>query len=177
MTKRTIMEVVAIAFGFYCLISLIKSTPSVGMALVMKEPEFITNRLLYALLMSLFPLLNLILAYILLWKTRLIVNFFTSDDTSDDLDFSSKPAELSETQSNFADLSFWIKIIGLYYFVSSVSTVISRLGTLAIKLREGWFWAYDPLLPQAFIFTISLIFIFRSQRVAKFIRRKSIQKT
>jgi hypothetical protein len=83
----------------------------------------------------------------------------------------------NQLQPIYAKLSFWITIIGLYYFVSSVSVVVSRLGAIAINLGEGMYLAHDPLLPQAFIFILSIIFIFRNERVASYIKEKSIKTT
>ena len=169
MSKRKLMEVVSVAFGFYCLIWFIKSIPSVGMAFVMKESGFITSQIQYALLLSIFPILNLVLAYLFLCKTHFIVTLFTLGE----IEPINHEEKTGETQYVYTDLSFWIKIMGLYYLVSSASIFISRLGTIAIRLSEGWSLAYDPLLPQAFILIFSLIFIFRSKRVEDFIRRKS----
>ena len=88
-------------------------------------------------------------------------------------DSSVSTAELNEERPVYAQLSFWITIIGIYYFVSSASVVVSRLGTFAIKLGEGMHLVHDPLLPQAFIFILSIIFIFRGENVANYIKNRS----
>jgi hypothetical protein len=119
--------------------------------------------------MALYPLLHLIFAYIFLKKSNIVLKMFGSGKSN-----SSVPtAELNEEQPIYAKLSFWITIIGLYYFVSSASVVVSRIGTLAIELGEGMYLAHNPLLPQAFTFILSLLFIFRSENVANYIKNKS----
>ena len=157
MTKQNALEIVVKAFGLYCLIQIIRSVPGVLSAITLDQSEFVTNKAFYALLMALYPLLHLILAYIFLGKS----------------DSSVSIAELNEDQPIYAKLSFWITIIGLYYFVSSASVVVSQLGAFAIKLGEGMHLLHDPLLPQALIFILSIIFIFRGENVANYIKNKS----
>lgn len=169
MTKQNILEIVVKTFGLYCLIQIIRSAPGVLSAITLDQSEFVTNQAFYASLMALYPLLHLILAYIFLKKSNIVLKMFGSGKS----DSSLSTAELNEEQPIYAKLSFWITIIGLYYFVSSASIVVSRIGTLAIKLGEGMYLAHDPLLPQAFIFILSLLFIFRSENVANFIKNKS----
>ncbi len=169
MTKQNVLEIVLKTFGLYCLMQFIRSTPAVASAIALDQPGFVSNRALYASLMCLYPLLHLFLAYIFLKKSQLVMKLFGSIDAK-----SIHPSnDSNQLQPIYAKLSFWITIIGLYYFISSASVVVSRLGTIAINLGEGMYLAHDPLLPQAFIFILSIIFIFRSQRVASYIKEKS----
>ena len=169
MTKQNFLEIVVKSFGLYCLIQFIRSAPAVASAFTLGESGFVTSKALYASLMAIYPLLHLILVYIFLRKSNIVMKLLGSAK----FDSSISMADLNEVQPRPAWLSFWITIIGLYYFVSSVSVVVSRMGTLAIKLGEGWHSVHDPLLPQAFIFILSIIFIFRGENVANFIKSKS----
>ena len=63
--------------------------------------------------------------------------------------------------------------MGLYYFISSASVMVSWLVTFAIKQGEGMYLVNDSFLPQAFIFVLSIIFIFRSENVAIYIKNKA----
>ena len=169
MTKQNTLEIVVKAFGLYCLIQIIRSVPGVLSAITLDQSEFVTNKAFYALLMALYPLLHLILAYIFLKKSNIVLKMFDSGKS----DSSVSIAELNEEQPIYAKLSFWITIIGLYYFVSSASVVVSQLGAFAIKLGEGMHLLHDPLLPQALIFILSIVFIFRGENVANYIKNKS----
>jgi hypothetical protein len=173
MTKQNVLEIVIKAFGLYCLVQFIRSTPAVASAIALDQPGFVSNRALYASLMCLYPLLHLVLAYIFLKKSQMVIKLFGSNNAESLLPLN----DSNQLQPIYSKPSFWITIIGLYYFISSVSVVVSRLGTIAINLGEGMYLAHDPLLPQAFIFILSIIFIFRSERVASYIKEKSIKKT
>ena len=173
MTKQNVLEIVIKAFGLYCLVQFIRSTPAVASAIALDQPGFVSNRALYASLMCLYPLLHLVLAYIFLKKSQMVIKLFGSNNAESLLSLN----DSNQLQPIYYRLSFWITIIGLYYFISSVSVVVSRLGTIAINLGEGMYLAHDPLLPKAFIFILSIIFIFRSERVASYIKEKSIKKT
>ena len=169
MNRQNLLEIVIKAFGLYCLIQFIRSAPAVAGAVVLDQSEIITSRALYAALMAIYPLLHLILTYIFLRKSSIVMKLIGSGKS----DPSISTTEPNEVQPIYAKLSFWITIIGLNYFVSSVSVVVSQLGTFAIKLGEGMHLVHDPLLPQAFIFILSIIFIFRGENVANYIKNKS----
>lgn len=76
----------------------------------------------------------------------------------------------------YAKLSFWIVIIGIYYLISATAAILSGLPSILTKLREGWFYTHDPFLPQTLIFIMSLICIFRSEKIEEIIKKKH-QKT
>ena len=162
MTKQNILEIVVKAFGLYCLIQVIRSAPGVLIAITLDQSEFVANRGPYASLMALYPLLHLILAYIFLKKSDIVLKIFGSAKS----DPSVSIAELDEERPIYAKLSFWITIIGLYYFVSSTSVMVSWLVKFAIKQGDGMYLVHDSFLPQALIFALSIIFIFRSENVA-----------
>ena len=168
MTKENVLEIIAKTFGLYCLIQFVRSTIAVSGAIVM-EPGFVINRALYVSLISLVPLLYLVLSYVFLKKSQIIMKIIGVNDAEHQI----AESESGQAQPVYAKLSFWVVLIGLYYFVSSVSALVSYIGTLAIKLEKGMFLIHDPVLPQAFIFILSLVFIFRSEKVVDFIERKS----
>lgn len=168
MTKSEIWELVIKIFGLYCLLALFMAIPMVGTALAMNKPDFFTNRTLYVLLWFLHPLILFILAYLFLKKTNFFVNLLVPHVVE-----SSPRAE--ETFPLYARLSFWIIIIGIYYFVSSASRILSELVTLSITQRGSYWWSI--ILSQAFTLILSLLFIFRSNRIERLIRLKSKEST
>ena len=68
MLKHDIFEIIAKAFGLYCIVQLIRSTPAVFGAIVVNQPEFITNKPLYIFAMLLYPLVFLLLSLIFILK-------------------------------------------------------------------------------------------------------------
>ncbi len=171
MSKKAVLEIISKIFGLYCIVQFIKSTPGVIVSILIERPDFIQNKVLHVVLMSLYPLAFMFLSYIFLSKSELITKLFkfTEDDRI------STETTLSPKDKIYGKLHFLIIILGIFYFISAISTVLIGIGTLAIKLKEGMYIIHDPLLPQAIILILSLICIFRSEQVAKFIetnRRK-----
>jgi hypothetical protein len=168
MSKQTALEITYKIFGLYCIVKFIQSTPAVIAAIVIDNVEIIPNKTLHAVLTSLYPLLFLLLAYIFLMKSETVTKIIGSKRN----DIADPESSYSENDSLYIKLHFWIMIIGIYYFISAISKVLVGIGTFAIKLRDGWFIMHDPLLPQTIIVALSLICIFRSEQVAKFIETK-----
>jgi len=175
MSKHAALEIVSKIFGLYCIVQFIRSTPAVIGAIVVDNPEFVTNKALHAVLMSLYPLIFLLLSFIFIRKTEFIVKLIESKPNNSD----STESILSQDNSAYSKLSFWIIILGIFYFISAASVFLIGIGTLAIRLREGWFLTHDPLLPQTIILILSLICIFRSEQVAELIetKRKKLNKS
>ena len=173
MAKRDIFEIVSKAFGLYCIVQFIRSTPAVVGAIIVNQPDVITNRPLYIALMSLYPLTFLFLSIIFIRKSNAISNYFFSKSDpnrySEDMRKDENPA--------YAKLSFWIVIIGFYYLISSTGTVLSGLPAIYAKVKEGYFLTHDPFLPQAVIFVMSLGCILKSEKIEEYIFKLKIKKT
>ncbi len=174
MTKSDFFEIIAKVFGLYCFIQFITSTPSVIGAIVVNQPDFITNRPLYISLMSIYPLIFLFLSVIFIRKSDAVANFFflksdLKNPTSENLRNYEKPP--------YSKLSFWIAIIGFYYLISSTATVLTGLPTIFAKVKEGWFLTHDPFLPQALIFIMSLLCLIKSEKIEEFINKLRDNKT
>ena len=76
-------------------------------------------------------------------------------------------------------LSFWIKLIGIYYFVTSFSKVIANLpGISAIRaeyVSNTYWWNQTGTYLIALI--VSLILIFKSQRIEQLINKSTNNKS
>ena len=173
MTKGDVFEIIAKAFGLYCIVQFIRSTPAVIGAIVVHQPDFITNRSLYISLMSLYPLIFLFLSVVFIRKSDTVAYFFfpksNFDKQSEDLRNDEKPP--------YAKLSFWIVIIGFYYLISSTATVLTGLPAIYAKVKDGWFLTHDPFLPQALIFIMSIVCILKSENIENFIIKLKKKKT
>jgi len=167
MTKRDIFEIISKVFGLYCIVQFITSTPAVIGAIVVNQPDFITNRPLYISLMSLYPLIFLFLSVIFIRKSDAVENFFFLKSHLN------KPSEnlRNDEKPPYSKLSFWIVIIGFYYLISSTATVLTGLPVICEKIKTGWFLTHDPFLPQALIFIMSLICILKSEKIEELINK------
>jgi hypothetical protein len=173
MTKRDVFEIISKAFGIYCIVQFIRSTPAVIGAIVVNQPDFITNRPLYISLMSLYPLIFLFLSVIFIRKSDRLTNFFFPKSNVDN------PSEdqRGDQNASYAQLSFWIVIIGFYYLISSTASVLTGLPAIYAKVKNGWFLTHDPFLPQALIFIMSIVCILKSEKIEELIIKLKIKKT
>ena len=173
MLKRDIFEIIAKAFGLYCIVQLIRSTPAVFGAIVVNQPELITNKPLYIFSMLLYPLVFLVLSLIFILKSEWITKIFFPESSStidrEDQSKNERPA--------YGKLSFWIIIIGFYYLLSSAASFLSGLPTVFVRLKEGWFFTHDPFLPQTLILIMSLVCIFKSERIEEIMKKINHKKT
>ncbi len=173
MQKRDVFEIITKLFGLYCIVQFIRSMPATFGAIVIDHPEFITNKPLYVIAMSLYPIVFLFLSIIFIFKSERITKlFFPKSFTTGDSEH-----HLAEEKLAYEKLSFWIVIIGIYYFVSSSATVLAGLPTIFVKLETGWFLTHDPFLPQALTFIMSLFCVFRSEKIEEFINKHKMKET
>ena len=168
MSKQTVLEIAARIFGLYCIVQFFQSIPAIIAAIVVPNRELISNKTLHIVLTSLYPLVFLALAYIFLVKSDTITKITGSQrETAAGTEFT-----YPENEALYNKLHFWILILGIGYFISAISSILLGMGTLSYKLKNGWFIAHDPVLPQAITLILSLLYIFRSEQIAKFIETR-----
>ena len=168
MSKQAVLEIASKIFGLYCIVQFIQSTPAIIAAIVIQNREFISNICLHIALTSLYPLVFLALAYLFIVKTETIIKIICPESEKVAVSESTYP----ENDALYNKLHFWILILGVYFFIFAISKVLIGIGTLAYKLKNGWFIAHDPVLPQAITLILSIFCIFRSEQIAKFIEVK-----
>ena len=173
MHKRDVFEIMTKLFGLYCIVQFIRSMPATFGAIVIAQPEFITNKFLYIISMSSYPIVFLVLSIIFIFKSgRIAKLFFPKSSTLSDSEH-----HIADEKPAYEKLSFWIVIVGIYYFVSSSATVLAGLPTIFVKLETGWFLTHDPFLPQALTFIMSLFCVFRSEKIEEFINKHKMKET
>ncbi|MDA3800386.1 MAG: hypothetical protein PF692_15080 [Kiritimatiellae bacterium] len=176
MTKRDLLEVVIKILGVYCFILFVRFLPNLPMFFVTTGmDDYITNNTLYVLLTCLYPLINLALSYVFVIKTEMVLNVLRiSGEQNETVDRHETPA--------YGRLSFWIRIIGLYYFVSSATKVASLIPALALDFTRTSTSVYHSLSgikmwPQLIILALSLFFIFKNNKVEYIITRTKTKNT
>jgi len=165
MNKRDILHIVFIAFGIYFLMSFLFALSSIGFAISMKETEYISkgSQIFWTSLNSIFLF---ILTYIFLVRNRFLVGLLISKDNTDD-------SCVNETESTIGRLSFWIKIMGLYYFVSSSSKVLAQFPSILSSTSEFMsdsFW-WNQTGSHLIALLISILLVLKSDMIEKLINQ------
>ena len=161
MSKRDVYEVSIKLLSLYLVISAIETIPSLGMALATYNSDHVANPFLYIGSPTSLVVIYLFFAVLFFKKSDLIVDFFCSSSTIDNNSENEKPAD--------ENLSLWVKVIGLYYFVMSSGSLASHLSQLG---NPGYYW-WTPVITKALILCLSLWFIFRTSNVLNIMEKYS----
>ena len=160
MNKRDTLEVAVKVLGLYCLLSFLGSIMFVGMALSSADSKYIENKALYLTFSCLATLLYLAFAVAFLPGGRRIAEMLMRDSGAD-------RDGARAAQPPYAQLHFWVRLLGLYFFVSVIGRVVSDIAQAAITVRSIFWWS--KLGGEILQLGLSLAFIFRSDRVAKLV--------
>jgi len=171
MTKEHILDIVLKVFGFYCVVQSIKLFFFLGPLFIRQSDNFwehYTSKIGYLVSQIPYLLLHLILAYIFLFRTQWLIRLVGGKDYATSL------SRDSQTSHVFT-YAFWIKILGLYYFVSSAAALAAYAMELVVKDSGSFhiYWSSGSFLTNIFILLLSLFFIFESRKVEDLITRKS----
>jgi O-antigen/teichoic acid export membrane protein len=160
MNKRDLLEVSVKVMGLYCLFSLLGSIIALGVGLSSADSKFVQNKTLYASSLCLATLLYLVFAIAFVRGGKCIAEMMTRDSDGDH-------AEERGALPPHAHLYFWVRILGLYFFVSIVGHLVSDLAQAGMSMRSIFWWS--RLLGEILQIGFSLAFIFKSQAIAKFV--------
>jgi len=169
MTKEHIFDIALKAFGIYCVVATIRFSFSIGALFIARSEkywEFYTSKVGFLIAQIPYPLLHLFLAYIFLFRTQWVIRLVGGKDYDTTL---FRDSQTSEGHT----YSFWIKILGLYYFVSSAAAIAASALELVVR-NSGLFhirWSSGSFLTDVFILLLSLFFIFKSGKVEKLIAK------
>lgn len=168
MSKQDIFELAVKLFGIYCFILFLQFLMAIGAAFSMETSEFVSNVTLYRISFCTMPFFYLIVSLLLVFKGRAIAHMLAGGKTE-------IVHVKEEAVPTYGRLSFWIILIGVFYFVSSASKIVSDAIAFPIT-HTGIFW-WSRFLSQVLILVLSLVFIFGSKTVANIIRGKPAKDT
>jgi len=175
MTKEQILDIALKVFGIYCVVETLKFVFFVGPLFIRQSDKFwehYTSKLWYLASQIPYFLLHLILAYIFLFRTKWLISLLGGKDygTSEVIAF--QPSGLST-------YSFWIKILGLYYFVSSAAAIVAHALELVVKDSGSFhvYWSGGSFLTNVITLLLALLLIFKTERVEDFITRRKNKDT
>jgi hypothetical protein len=174
MSKRSVLEIIVVGFGLYCIFTAIQRLPELWIYFWWK-PGLEGLRIGYSifrLFVVLFPVFSFLIGFLLIIKTRAIASFLDSRTT---------PTSPAESDKGGCKLSFWITLIGFYYLIPATATVLS---TIIAAFNQDGSDVVSALMnsgmtswSQFFIFFFSIVIIFQSGKIEAFILRKTDRKT
>jgi hypothetical protein len=105
------------------------------------------------------------IAYVCLVRTGLVISLIWGKQAFAEAQTQNPPVTTS--------LSFWITLIGVFYFIQSSAGLLTELWILAAK-REMWgsYWSMR-FLPNAIILPVSIFCTLKAKRIEDFIQRKT----
>ena len=164
MEKKKIIEIVSRVYGLYLLVQLPLALTGLIAVFSLEQAEFVKYPVLYRSWAVISPILYLIIASILISKADYISNLVVgkSDVRSENI---------PDTRHAHTKLSFWITLLGLYFLITSFSSMVRDL--IRHPLYSGDSFAWSLLLSQGLIFLASIYMVFRSKQLESFILKKS----
>ena len=168
MTKKNVFEIGLRLFGLYLLFQVPFAFLGVGMAFAQDTTQFITNVTLYKLVVILTPVTYFIFSFVFLFKAPALTTFFVKNTELDD-------NQSTHCPSVYKHLPFWVIIIGLFYSISSFSSIIDELIKLPISSPKWYFWG--SILSHTVALLLAFIFIFRSNKVVELMFKYSSNGT
>ncbi len=163
MNKRSIMEIVIRIYALYLLIQVPMLLWGVVSVFSMDTSKFFTNPQLYRIWAMVSPILYLLISLILLIKAAFISKAIVGRQEEDAADY-----ESGLQKSNH---SFWITLLGLYFLVTYVSSMIEEL--IRIPITVGGHYMWSIIVAKGIVIGVGVFMTFRSKRVAELIWRKS----
>ncbi len=175
MTKEHILDIALKVFGIYCAIESIKFFFAFGPLFIAKSDkfwEFYTSKVGFLVSQIPYPLLHLFLAYIFLFRTQWLIRLVGGKEYDTSLFTDSQPVQ-------WQTYCFWIKILGLFYFVSSSAAIAAHALELVVKDSGSFhfFWSGGSFLTNVITLLLALFFIFKTERVEHLITKRKIKDT
>ena len=175
MTKEHILDIALKIFGIYCVVEIFKFVFFLGPVFIRQSDKFwehYTSKIGYLVSQIPYLLLHLILAYIFLFKTQWIIRLVGVKDSG--------TSEIVDARSSgWPTYSFWIKLLGLYYFVSSAAAIAAHALELVVKDSGSFhlYWSGGSFLTNIMTLLLALFLIFKTERVEHFITKRKIKDT
>ena len=162
MNKRDVLEVAVKMMGLYSLFSFLGSIAAVGGVIATADNKFIESKTVYVSFACIGAFLYLVFAVAFLWRGRRIAEMLTQDS---EIVRTGERAALPP----YARLCFWVRILGLYFFVAVISRLVSAIAQAGYTVRSPFWWS--RLVGEALELGLAVLFIFRSERVSQFVER------
>ncbi len=164
MNKRQVLDIVLIIFGIYFLMYFIQSM--VQTIFIMFFQEELIKKGIYFFMLYLYLLIPLAIAAFFLFKREKLLNMLIGKSEQ-------QGAQQSETMPCYGRLAFWLQILGLYYFISSVARAIPQL-TRVISMSSHYsakhFW-WQEMGSSIVTIILAFLLLWKSELIADFINK------
>ena len=165
MNKRDVLEVAVKMLGLYCLLSFISSIGVVGVAVSSPNPKIVENKPVYVGFTCLVTFLYLVFTILLLGRGRWIAERLIQDSITD------RPEERSALPPH-ARLDFWVRILGLYFFLFFVGRLVTIIAEAGFTAVRGIFW-WSRIVGNGVELCLALVFVLRNDYVASLVEKLS----
>lgn len=159
MNKKNIVEIVIRIYALYLLVMIPMSIWGIISVFSMDNSQFIKNPALYKFSSIVYPFLYFIISMFLLSKAENIAQFIVGRGES--------KTKSTEKTLPYTQLSFWITLLGLYFFITSISTLISELIRMSSFLDDSFIWSI--IISKGIVIIIACYMTFSSQKVESLI--------
>lgn len=161
MSKRDAFELAIKLFAIFLIIRAIEVLPSICMSLATYNSNHVIHPYLYIASPVSLAFIYLFFAIVFFTQSNTIISFLCNSPTTN---INSEIAKSEE-----GNITLWIKIVGLYYFVMSSGSLVSHI----LQLGSDSFYWWTPVFTKTFILGLSLCFIFRTSKVVDIIYKYS----
>ncbi len=166
MNKRSIIEIAIRIYALYLITQVPMMLWGIVSVFSVDTSKFFTDPRLYRIWAIVNPFLYLLISWVLLIKAPWISKAIVGRQEEDAGDY--------ESGLQKSNLSFWITLLGLYFLVTYVSSMIGELITIPIRVRDHYMWSI--VIAKGIVIGVGVFMTFRSKRVAELIWRKSQEK-
>ena len=167
MNKRSIIEIAIRIYALYLIIQVPMLVWGIVSVFSMDTSKFVTNPELYRIWSVVNPFFYLLISLILLVKAPFISKAIVRKQEEDTRGY--------ENNLQQSSLSFWITLLGLYFLVTYVSSMIEEL--IRIPIMAGGHYMWSIIVAKGIVIGVAVFMTFRSKRVAELIWRKSQEKS
>jgi hypothetical protein len=163
MKKRSIIEIAIRIYALYLITQIPMALWGIVSVFSMDTSKFVTNPELYRIWAIANPFLFLLISLILLMKAPFISKAIVGKQVEDTGGHESSLQQLN--------LSFWITLLGLYFLVTYVSSMIAELIRIPIMAADHYMWSI--IVANGMVICVAVFMTFRSKKVAELIMKKS----
>ena len=154
MSKRSIVEIAIRIYALYLFTQVPMGLWGIISIFSMDISKFVTNPELYRIWAIVNPFLYLLISLILLIKAPFISKAIIGKQEEDSRDH--------ESSLQQANLSFWITLLGLYFLVTYVSSMIAELIRIPIMAADHYMWSI--VVANGIVVGIAVFMTFSKQK-------------
>ena len=155
MSTKKAIEIATRIYGLYLLVQIPYAFSGLISSFAINQEKFIKNPVLYNIWASFLPIFYIIVAILLISKAEKISNFISGD--------SKVTPKTDKSDPNYFNLSFWLILLGIYFFTSGTSSLIRDLFLLPIRSGGGFYWS--NLFAHGFTVVAGIFMILKNELI------------